>query len=216
MAILDNLVLAVFGRKGSGKSHLTKQIIQEFDRVVAIDSLAEYGPDDGFRVVSGKRACAEALVKASKLTRFKLSLRCDDHQDLLQLLEVVYEMPGTLVVVDEASFYCSPTKLPVPMSKLIRMGRHKRISQIYVARRPSEVHRDVTAQADVTVTFVQHEPRDILYLRGVAGDDAERARSLGKYKCLAWGVMEKCPTAVLAQMERGGEQMRLDEGDDAR
>jgi DNA helicase HerA-like ATPase len=197
--VADNSILSVFGVKGSGKSTLVREIVAEHDRVIAIDTIGEY--TDGFRIVEGLDACLDALDWAEGQERFKLSLRCGDPEDMLDLIGVSYEFPRTLVVVEETSFYCSPSQLPEELSKLVRYGRHREIDQIYVARRPSEIHRDLTAQSDVIVTFRHREPRDLDYLARMSGQDVSQVASLPDWGIAAWGDPRKMPLAVLARQK---------------
>jgi len=213
---LDNTILAIFGRKGSGKTDLTRRIIQEHPRVFAIDTLAEYGErysGRGFRICEGKQACMDAMLSVKDRRAYKLALRCIPEEDNLALLDLAYEFPRTLVVVEETSLFARPTFLPPEIAKLVRYGRHRQIDQIYIARRPSEVHRDLTAQADIVITFEQREPRDVKYLRDVAGDEAEEVQHLPRYKVLVFGNLEKLPIAVMEQIHRpkkGTDEKQID------
>ena len=205
----DNTVIFVAGRKGSGKSTLVREISHEFPRVVALDSLGEYDTRERFQVLDGPQEIAEGMLRVEGAQTFRVSLRADDTETLLRALDLVYEMPGVLVIVEETSLYCSPSHLPPEISRLVRYGRHRDISQVYVARRPSEIHRDLTAQADVIVSFVQHEQRDVAYLRAVAGPEAEAVQRLPRFRFMAWGDQEKFPAAVLAGQTRA-PQIALD------
>jgi hypothetical protein len=199
-----NTIIAVFGRKGSGKTELTKRIMEDgWDRVIAVDTVAQYQETDGFEVAYGFKACAAALTKAEKREEFRIALRSDDTDELLRLFPVIYEFTDVLVVVDETPFYCSPSKLPRELSLLVRYGRHRRISQLYVAQRPSEIHRSITAQSDIIVSFVQREARDVQYLvDNGGGRDAEHVSELPQYRLIAFGDgMEsgRVPLPILAQ-----------------
>lgn len=197
----QNLVLVVLGRKGSGKSTLVREVIREFDRVVILDYIGEYGAEVNARVIEGFEACVHELVENAKRPRFRLSLRVVDTDEALRVLSVAYELPRTLLVVEEASVYCTPQSLPVEVARFVRFGRHREISQVYVAQRPSMLHRDITSQADVIVSFRQHEQRDVDYLRGIMGEEAERVRTLGDYAIVAGVNLEKAPLAVLARLK---------------
>lgn len=209
----DNVIIALFGRKGSGKSELAKKIIREHPRVFVFDTLAEYGK--GFKVHEGKQACIDAMLSVKDSRAYRLSLRVLELEDNLALMELAYEFPRCMVVVEETSLYARPTYLPTEIARLVRYGRHREIDQVYIARRPSEVHRDLTAQADVIVSFEQREPRDVKYLREIAGEEAERVRSLPKYKVLAFGQLDKVPLAVTAQLAELPGKNQLDMLDEA-
>lgn len=195
----DNTIVSVFGRKGSGKTTLALELCQEHERVVVIDSTGEYP----FEISEGFEACAVALERAEERDRFRLSLR-GSLEDLLDALEVCNDLTRALVVVEETSFYCSPSDLPEPLSRLVRYGRHRELDQLYISRRAAEVSRDLTAQSDVIVTFNQREPRDLDYLARVAGADVSAVRELPPYRVAAWGDVHKFPLAVWERLE--GEQ----------
>lgn len=195
----DNNVTTVLGRKGSGKTTLIGEIIAEYERVVAIDWNGEY-QKFGCRTVEGAEACSRALVDASGQTRYKLALIVPRREEAFRLMGIIGKMKRTLVVVDEASVYCSPSFLPDELAMLVRLGRHNELSQVYAARRPSELNRDLTAQSDLIVTFQQQEPRDLDYLRAVMGPEGDNARTLGKYEILVSGDMAKAPLAVLSRV----------------
>lgn len=211
----QNLVLSIFGRKGSGKSWLTRELVQDRPRVFYLDSMGEAGERDGFEVVHGYEECVHAMLRVKDLKRFRLSLRTDDTEDLIKLGDLAFEIPDHLIVIEETSFYCSPSYLPPEISKLVRYGRHRGIDQIYIARRPSEIHRDLTAQSDLIVTFAMHEPRDVAYLAAIAPskEEAEAVRDLPRYKVAAWGDLERAPLAVLSRLH-GPKKKPLDGGDE--
>lgn len=199
-------MVTVVGRKGCGKTTLVREIVREHARVVILDWCHEYGAEVGAQVKDGLRACALALVAASRERRFRLSLRVDElagdpREQFLELLTIVWQMPGVLLVVDEASAYQSPSWMPPELARFPRIGRHRGISQLYVAQRPSMLHRDVTSQSDLLVSFQQHEERDVRYLVNLLGPAGERVRQLGLFEIVAGGPgMDRAPLAVLARL----------------
>ena len=203
MPVLENSIISVLGMRGEGKSFLVKQIIQEYPRVIVIDNMGEYG---NCQVVEGFKNSVDAMVAASKTNQFRLSLRTFSLNEDLALLDLCFDLthgtaaPDALIVIEEASRYVSTSMLPEPIEKLVRYGRHRRLSQIYIARRPTELHRDITAQSDIIVTFRQHEPRDMKYLSQFMGDRAYQANRLPKYHCMAYGMKAKAPFAILARV----------------
>ena len=117
--------------------------------------------------------------------------------DLLSVLRVVAHWHDALIVVEETSRYCSPFHLPTEIETLIRYGRHSNLDQLYVARRPAEIHRDLTSNADFVATFRQWEPRDVQYLRSLVGMHGEIASTLPPYRTLIIGDVSKVPASVL-------------------
>jgi DNA helicase HerA-like ATPase len=195
-----NYILSIFGRKGSGKSYLAKEIARDEKRIIAIDSLGEY---DDLEVITDFRACVNALVEAEHKPAFKLALRTYSLDDDLQLIDLVFRMNHVTLLVEETSRYVSSAYLPQPFEQLVRYGRHSAINQIYLARRPSEIHRDLTAQSDVIVSFVQHERRDVEYLRSFMGDKANGVMNLGQYEALVYGEDIKMPWAIVQRKYLG-------------
>lgn len=188
-----NWIASFFGRKGSGKSFLGKEVAREEPRVIAIDSLGEY---DEMNVVTGYQECIKAMVAAEHLSEFKLALRTYSLEEDLELIDLVFRMHHLTLMVEETSRYVSSASLPLPFEQLVRYGRHSAINQVYIARRPSEIHRDLTAQSDVIVSFVQHERRDVEYLRSFMGDAANGVSSLKQYEALVYGEDIKMPWPV--------------------
>lgn len=202
----ENVIIALFGTKGSGKSTLARAIVEESPRVVIVDMLGEYDAD--VVAVSVDQALAE-MVSKEHASAFSLSVRLSESDDYLDVLECAYHLTDTLLVIEEASFLCSAANFPPELSKLVRYGRHRRISQLYISRRPAEVARDVTAQADLLVTFRQREPRDLDYLYSCAPGARMSRREFGAYveglpdyRCAVFGDIDVAPMAVLAARHR--------------
>ena|SRR3990170_5803346 len=193
----QNTILTILGMKGSGKTTLTKQIITEHSRVVILDANGEY---DAARVVWGFQECVNALVEHEHKRSFRLSLRCYRVKETLRLMGLCYHFKDAWIVIDEASLYCSPVSIPDEVSRLVRFGRHRRLSLIFVARRASEIPRDITANSDLLITFKQTEPRDLLYLQSFH-HDAERVRHLKPYRFKVFGDAKRSPLCVLERRE---------------
>lgn len=220
----DNTVIFLAGGKGKGKSTLAREIIRAHKRVVIFDAHGEYGPDAedklrGCQVAWEIGPSVDLMLEKARLPLAKpfcISLRVVDDVEALQLFDMAYTIPNSLLVVEEASRFCSPTKLPREVARIVRFGRHQQISQLWIARRPAEINRDVTANADVIVAFRQHEPRDVLYLKAIAGERAELLRHLSDYRVMAFGDERKIPLAVAKRVEvprvKHPNQMTLDMG----
>lgn len=191
-----NWVGSIFGQKGSGKSFLARQIAADEQRVLIIDNMGEYLEAD---VIEGFQNCVKAMVQAEGRASFRLALRARSVEEDLKLLYLAEKMTHITIIVDETSKYVSASYLPPEFEQLIRYGRHKAINQLYMSRRPSEIHRELTAQSDFVVTFRQHENRDIQYLRGRFGDSAFKAANLGQYQVMVYGSDAKLPWPVLSR-----------------
>jgi DNA helicase HerA-like ATPase len=207
----ENTILSIMGRKGSGKSTLVREIMNsgQFPRIFVLDTNGEYGLEDGFEITHTVKAGAKAMLRVRNRDEFRISLRERDTEQLVKLLDVAFEIPHHLMVIEETHFYVKPAYLPAEISQMVRLGRHRAISQIYVSQRPSGLNRDLTSQSDFIVTFRQSEPRDIKWLGEVAGDGAEDVRNLPDYKVRVWtlGDPAKMPLPVLKRIP---DKNRLD------
>jgi len=210
----QNLIITILGRKGSGKSTLTRELIAERPRVIILDAVGEYPDEQGYppktEVVWGIDDCLNALEETEDRDKFRLSLRCYQREEDLDLLDACFETKDCLVVVEETWRLCTPYEIPDPLSKLVRFGRHHRIDQIYVSQRGSSIHRDLTAQSDLIVSFQQHEPRDVMYLRSL-GDANESVRTLPPFKVICIGDIDRAPVPILERIHVVTHpQMRLE------
>lgn len=201
---MQNVVISVFGKKGSGKSTLVKEIVDESPRVIVFDTMGEYDSKRDKPITNCEAALME-LARIQNERRFRVILHLEEDEDTFAAMRVAFDVgkPGkhnTLLVVEETSFYCSPSYLPPELARFVRYGRHRGIDQIYVSRRPAEIHRDLTAQSDLVVSFKQHEPADVDYLRKIMGPEADQLPHLKKYAILVSGEIDLAPLPVLERV----------------
>jgi hypothetical protein len=206
-----------------GKSYLTREIIAPEPRVVILDTMGEHS-GRGTLVVWGRDEAIRAMRDAAGKRRYKLSLRGLDEDEMLDALEMGWDLTDYLLVVEETSMICGPSVKPRELMRLLRYGRHRNISQLYIARRPSELPRDLTAQSDLVVTLQQTEPVDLKYLRASGFKESEllalaampedRARGY----ILVRGDVARAPLAIVerlhSQKPLPGSQAKLDLTDD--
>lgn len=199
----SNTIVALVGRKGSGKTTLVAEIVREERRVIVLDTMNEYGRARGLEVIYGFEAAVHAVARASRARSFRLSLRGLEHDQVLEVLAGCYHLRELLIVLEEASMFMKSQMIPPEIAKLVRTGRHQGISQLYVAQRPSMLHLDVISQADLIVSFQQHAARDVETLVGHLGEHAAAVRELPRFELIAGGPQgweEKAPLAVLARV----------------
>jgi hypothetical protein len=149
------------GRRGTGKTTLTKQIIQQDlkeSKLLIYDTLGEY--ELGFPEADNPLTLIDLLECEEKKIRFN----SDNALHFDAVCYALYFTGNITFIVDEIDFYCSPVNIPDNLMKLIRYGRHNGISIIVVSRRPADIPRLLTSQANIIISFKHHEPRDIAYL----------------------------------------------------
>ena len=194
----DNTIITVLGMKGSGKTTLVQQMLSDWDRVVIVDANGEY---EEATIAWGLQESVEALTQYENAQRFRLSLRLEQKEESLQILRLSYLLSDALIVIDEASLYSSANFMPDEISRLVRFGRHKQLSLFFVARRASELPRDITANSDIVVSFRQQEPRDKEYLMSLFGEKALNVDRLAQYEIMVFGNIEKAPLALIERMD---------------
>lgn len=87
--------------------------------------------------------------------------------------------PGSLAVLDEADLLMGPNYYVEDwLRDYVHYYRHYGVSLILCARRPVNVHRDVTSQASVVYLGSMREPRDIEYLVRAWGERCRRVVKL--------------------------------------
>jgi hypothetical protein len=140
------------------------------NRIVVIDAMGEY--EDACEV-ENPRALAMYLNQ-QRDSSFNVVYRDKGRFEFssTQLFDLIKNLRDCWVIVEEASNYCTTQSIDSALKWLLQYGRHNRISLMLVARRPSELNRMCTSQADVIVTFRLPEPADRDYVRDVSGDEA--------------------------------------------
>ena len=97
-------------------------------------------------------------------------LRLDDG-DFSRLAEVVYRVGNVLFCIEEVDLYATPHEIDHWLSRLVRHGRHRAVELLVVSRRPAEISRHLTANADEIFVGQFHEPRDLLFFRELGLND---------------------------------------------
>jgi len=178
---LRNKIICVFGRRGSGKSFLVRNVVLErlHGRRIVYDPMKEY---------SGKGAIATSLPDFFDLLEAQerhIVFQSDKDSNFDEVCRVIYESQSNIwLVCDEIDMFCKATETPEWLLKITRYGRHKGIGLVVIARRPAAIPREITSQATYIVSFRQHEPRDIKYLSEFM--PAEKLPEIGQYQYLMY------------------------------
>ena len=173
-------IICIFGKRGSGKSTLAKRFLQEKRRVIVFDPLGEYSGEQFSHL-------GELLARIRNRKSFFVVYRPRDARaEFPWLARIAYEVGSLWLVAEEISWAISPAKMPEPVEVLIRYGRHRDVDLLGISRRPAEVNRDLTANANEIYIFRTHEPRDIAYFRSIIGSDADTLPNLAPFKPYIW------------------------------
>jgi hypothetical protein len=158
---LQNKIVGIAGRKGSGKSRKFRELMQRSPRLVAFDTMGEHSwIPNRFRDLndlseflawaSTQRTCAGSLIPEAGLDG-----------DFAVLCEWLYEDGNFTLGIEEVPMLCQPSYLPPEFDRIVRLGRHRRVNLVWTAQRMAEVARRLTAATDLFLLFAHSEPRDL-------------------------------------------------------
>jgi hypothetical protein len=190
---LQNRIVAIIGRKGSGKSTMLAERLKTADRLVVFDPLGEH--------VGKKGWLPNELGSLPELESFMLWNRKRGQfaagyvpgEELEEEVEgvagILYQRGNLVFGIEEVPLICSASYLPPVLGKLIRTGRHRQIDIAWTAQRASECARTLTSLTDEFVLFSQTEPRDLDAIAARCGEDvARRVAELGRHDYITWDV----------------------------
>lgn len=126
------------------------------------------------------------MIQALLDTRphFRLICRFQVDEDIDRFFDFVFTTGNCLLVLEEVDWLCNSRSIHPGLENIIKYGRHKKIDMIAVSRRPAEISRLLSSQADEVISFQQTEPRDLQYL-AERGFDREKLMQLQKYNHLS-------------------------------
>lgn len=191
----DARIVLVVGRKGAGKSTLLRAWASRHPRSLWLDPMLEE-----LQRVGKRNACFDLpglriqLRAKAPRRRWAIVYGGDPstYPQVVRLLQPAHpSVLGFAQAVGGVSVVCGEADLLAPnngtlhpaVRALIHRGRHNRISLLAAVRRPAEVARDLSSQADLLAVFATHEPRDVAWLRAVASEHfAQQVARLAKYE----------------------------------
>lgn len=133
---------SVYGLKGTGKSNLVQYLAR----------LPQFG---GHLVYDVTREHSGRLNTYIPTNREGEAAREELNQVIRRMVtNQEREMRPDLVVIEEMSRFCSPNQRPPSaVYELLDLARHYRVGLVTVARRPAQVHSDLTELADNVMYF---------------------------------------------------------------
>ena len=176
----------VSGMRGSGKTYWTRRFALDQGRVMIFDPMSEYGSATQHHI-SELGAFLDYMETASSSSLLDVAFDPLDHATAIRYFcRCALVVRNVTVIIDELDIFCRPNLVPLELEKLIKYGRHCGVSIVGVSRRPSEVARLFTSQANRFVVFRQIEPRDIVHWRSILGDLAHEIPTLPDYHYIDW------------------------------
>lgn len=193
----DREVILILGKTGSGKSCLFRDLINKQKRFIIFDTLSEYkthSPAFPAVFIETIGELSEYLHR-NFYNNYRIVFDPSDPDrmlknscgvDLGKVSEVFFELCNSLndvtIGIEELAYYVNANYAPEGLRKIVRFGRHARISLFATTQRPRDIPPIVRAQITKLISFRQHEPRDIDWIRDVIGEQAHELISLKKFE----------------------------------
>ena len=191
MTEIQNRIVGVVGRKGSGKSTRVHDLLRYCPRFVVFDVMGEHAGQEGNRLES-LASLAHFLKWSREQQTFAGTYVPSGELDeeIEEVSRLVYARGDLCFVCEEVPLYTQAGYMPPLFGKLIRTGRHQQIDIVWTAQRAAEVPRTVTSLTDLWVLFSQTEPRDLSALADRCGREvADRIAGLGLHDYFLWDAV---------------------------
>ena len=175
-----NEIGLIVGKKGSGKSTLGRNIFKSNKRTVAVDT--EHDFEAGV-VIQDPGQLPAWWNKVYGLADFKMVYRPMDDLAVDQFFHFWNrpQVGQATLVIDEVDKWSNPHQTAPGLAKLLNYGRHRAINLVGIARRPANVSKTWTANADWIAAFQTTDLIDLDYLSKWM-DASNNLRDLDQFK----------------------------------
>lgn len=166
------------GRRGCGKSTLSKNLQSAYPRRVIIDSLYEYEEGDVVYDFDEYSAKLQHLSK-NRVKEFVVIFRIahDDPQatDIVNhAIRIAFEFGNLMIVIEEVQLFSTHHSLPTYLKNALLIGRHHNIALFFTSQRAGEIHKTILSQCNHIFVGQMHERNDIQYIKSFLGDSVEK------------------------------------------
>jgi hypothetical protein len=198
---VNNYIVGVLGKKGSGKTFLTMQMLKNIPKYIVLDVLHEYNAG---MIFTNFEELHTYLCNNQNMRKYRIIFRPERQDETDIFLEMTTYINDFTLVMEEADFHCNPHKINEYLEHNLKYGRHYNRNLIWVSRRPFEVNRMLTAQSDLIIVFGTTEPRDLQYLSLYTFD--KDIEDLGKYEYAYYGDENLLNSLVKGKKEEKEEK----------
>jgi len=176
-----NRLVVLMGTKGMGKSTLIRAWADRHPRVLWLDPMLEEVAAAGAgNIAVDLDELYDLLDARAGLDRWRIVYvgEPETYGEAVAMLQpatprdqgYARALGGVTVACGEADLLAPNSGALHPAVRaLIHRGRHYGINLLAAVRRPAEVARDLTSQADLVVLFRLSEPRDLAFVRAFVG-----------------------------------------------
>jgi len=182
----DSPITVVLGQRGSGKTSWVKNHIPALPRFILWNTVN----DDfrGFDSVESNRDLYE-YVWSKRNGVFQVVVNCLEENEANSFdfaCKLALALENVCLVIEEVDTFATPTVIPFDLKRVLKVGRHYGVSMVAVSRRPAEINRLITSQAQRFVCFKTIEPNDVRYLTSIIGESARELPEIPPLHYLDW------------------------------
>jgi hypothetical protein len=188
---IQNRIIGVVGRKGSGKSTRVGELLRYCPRYLVFDVMGEHAAQNDNRL--------DSLVELSQFLKWSHKQQTfagiyvpagELDEEIEEASRLVYARGNLCFICEEVPLYTQAGYMPPLLGKLVRTGRHRQIDICWTAQRAAEAPKTLTSLTDVWVLFSQTEPRDLDALADRCGREvADRVAGLGLHDYFLWDAV---------------------------
>jgi len=195
---VQNVIIGIIGRKGTGKSTITREILKRSRRLFVFDTANDHGwiPDTFVQIDEAvlfifDKGTSEADYKARYIPEEEEE---DDAlvRDVNEIAKMIWETGNVCFVIEELPMMSSAQWAPAKVKRLFRLGRHRGINLLYTGQRAAEIPRIATHSTDVFILFHTSEPLDLDRISERCGPEcAAVVSALGDHEFVVFDVRQK-------------------------
>lgn len=186
---LQNKIVGIIGRKGTGKSTKLEELLTARDRVLVLDPMAEHywSPNEICSLDSLREFFQWNRKREQWAANFVPGEEIED--EIEEAARIAYKGGDHALGIDEISLFTTAGHMPAALGRTIRTGRHRKMDIFWTGLRANEVPRTLTALTDEFYLFSQTEPLDLDAISKRCGPEvAERVRHLPLHDFIHWDV----------------------------
>lgn len=168
LSLNDREIIVLVGKTGMGKTTWTKDYLARQRRVLVLDPQREYADALHFDDL------ADLVDHVGEYRTFRCATEWPDDLDFL--CQLALSVGNVYLVVDEAQRVIPPRgELSPWLAHVIYRGRHRGVSLVVIAQRPTTVHIAARSQWTRLVSFRQTEGADCRWTEDQIGETADLA-----------------------------------------
>jgi hypothetical protein len=199
---MQNVIIGIIGRKGTGKSTLTRAILERGNRESIYDTAGDHlwVPSQFVNIDEAHTFIVDAGLKPEPFICSYIP-ETEQDEELIQDFQIfcsaVWEAGNQTIVVEELPMLSQPQWVPPQFNKIIRLGRHRAINIVYTGQRASEIPRRATGATDIFILFHTAEPNDLDRISERCGVEvANSVRNLGEHEFIVFDVKARALVQV--------------------